>query len=155
MAWSVWRNAMAQRPDLAYDGKFRLAGIPSQPDSRETPVGPLGCVDRGNVGFINWDEVPDGVELGASVMNSYDVLVQKGWSLFGEIGIGLGWMTNTPDTNLVGDSLIGFLDYGVGVKFKTAQGFVIKIGPRFHHRSDVTVRDAGMNGYGVMVSVTR
>jgi hypothetical protein len=110
---------------------------------------------EGNVGFINWDDVPDTVELGAGVMNSYDFVVRSGWSLFGEIGIGLGWMSNTPDTNLVGDSLKGFLDYGVGVKLKTKQGYVIRIGPRFHHRSDVTIRDAGMNGYGVMISVTK
>jgi hypothetical protein len=110
---------------------------------------------EGNLGYVNWDEVPDSVEVGASVLTSYDVLSHKGWSLFGEIGAGVGWMTNTPDENLVDNSFLGFLDYGFGIKARTKQGFVFKVGPRFHHRSGLFVVDAGMNGYGVMFSVTR
>ena len=133
-------------------------------DWREYHVNPIAgthLTDRwdvwveGNLGYVDWDEVPDSLEVGASVLTSYDVLSHKGWSLFGEIGAGVGWMTNTPDENLVDNSLLGFLDYGFGVKARTKQGLVFKVGPRFHHRSGLFVVDAGMNGYGVMFSVSR
>lgn len=110
---------------------------------------------EGNLGYVDWEEVQDSVEAGVSLMTSYDVFSHKGWGLYGEIGVGLGWMTNTPDQHLVDNSLLGFLDYGLGVKAKTRQGYVIKVGARFHHRSALFLRDAGMNGYGVMVSVVK
>ena len=110
---------------------------------------------EGNVGYVDWDETPDSLELGISIMNSYDFLTHKGWSLFGEIGAGIGWGSATPDPHIVDDFVLGFLDYGVGIKARTKHGVVFKIGPRFHHRSGLFVRDAGVNGYGIMFSVTR
>jgi len=110
---------------------------------------------EGNVGFVQWDETPDTLELGVSIMNSYDFLAHQGWSLFGEIGAGIGWVSFTPDPHIVDDSVIGFLDYGIGIKARTKQGYVIRIGPRFHHRSGLFVVDAGVNGYGIMFSVTK
>ena len=110
---------------------------------------------EGNVGYVMWDELPDSLELGINIMNSYDFLAHKGWSLFGEIGAGIGWGSFTPDPHIVDDSVLGFFDYGIGIKARTKQGYVIKIGPRFHHRSGLFIRDAGVNGYGIMFSVTK
>ena len=110
---------------------------------------------EGNLGYVDWDTTPSSIELGVNIMNSYDVLSYKGWSLFGEIGAGIGWGSATPDPHIVDDFVLGFLDYGVGIKARTKQGVVFKIGPRFHHRSGLFVRDAGVNGYGIMLSVTR
>ena len=110
---------------------------------------------EGNVGYLRWDEVPDSLELGVSIMNSYVFLAHKGWSLFGEIGAGIGWLSYTPDPHIVDDSVLGFFEYGIGIKVRTKQGFVIKIGPRFHHRSALFLRDSGMNGYGVTFSVAK
>ena len=88
-------------------------------------------------------------------MNSYDFLSHQGWSLFGEIGAGIGWLSYTPDPHIVDDFVLGFFEYGIGIKARTKQGFVIKIGPRFQHRSGLFVVDAGVNGYGIMFSVTK
>ena len=110
---------------------------------------------EGNVGYIQWEEPPDSLELGVILMNSYDVLSSNGWSLYGEIGAGVGWLSYTPDPHIVEDSVLGFFDYGVGIKARTKQGYVFKIGPRFHHRSGLFVRDAGVNSYGIMCSLTK
>ena len=110
---------------------------------------------EGNIGYVMWDEVPDALELGISILNSYDFLTNKGWSLFGEIGAGIGWGSFTPDPHIVDDSVLGFFDYGIGIKARTKQGYVFRIGPRFHHRSGLFIRDAGVNGYGIMFSVTK
>ena len=110
---------------------------------------------EGDVGYIRWDETPDSLELGVSVMNSYDFFAHKGWSLFGEIGAGIGWLSYTPDPHIVDDAVLGFFEYGIGIKARTKQGYVIKIGPRFQHRSGLFVVDAGVNGYGIMFSVTK
>ena len=110
---------------------------------------------EGNLTYIKLEDVQDSIELGVNVMTSYDALKYKGWSLFGELGVGVGWMSATPDTNLVGDSILGFLDYGFGVKLTTKQGYLFKLGPRFHHRSSLVAVDAGMNSYGLTVSVAK
>jgi hypothetical protein len=110
---------------------------------------------EGNVGYIIWDDLPDSLELGVSLMNSYDFLTRRGWSLFGEIGAGIGWLSYTPDPHVVDDFVLGFFEYGIGIKARTKQGFVIKIGPRFQHRSGLFVVDAGVNGYGIMFSVSK
>jgi hypothetical protein len=110
---------------------------------------------EGNVGYIQWDDTPDSLELGVILMNSYDFLSHRGWSLYGEIGAGVGWLHYTPDPHIVEDSVLGFFTYGVGIKARTKRGFVIKIGPRFEHRSGLFVVDAGVNGYGIEFSVTK
>ena len=110
---------------------------------------------EGNVGYIRWDGTQDSLELGIGIMNSYDFLSHNGWGLFGEIGAGIGWGSATPDPHIVDDFVLGFFEYGIGIKARTKQGFVIKIGPRFQHRSGLFVVDAGVNGYGIMFSVTK
>jgi len=65
---------------------------------------------EGNFTYIRLEDIPDSIELGLSVMTSYDVLKYKRWSLFAELGVGMGWMSATPDVNLVGDNILGFLD---------------------------------------------
>ena len=110
---------------------------------------------EGNLTYIKLEDLPESIELGIGVMNSYDVLPYKGWCLFGELGAGVGWMSASPDPHVVGDGVLGFLDYGIGIKLKTKQGYLFKIGPRFHHRSGLFVRDAGMNSYGLTVSVSK
>jgi len=64
-------------------------------------------------------------------------------------------MSATPDTNLVGDNILGFLDYEIGIKLRTKQGSMIKVGPRFHHRSSLVDVDAGMNSYGFAFSLAK
>jgi hypothetical protein len=110
---------------------------------------------EGNLGYSALEDDPDAVELGALGMTSYDFLSAGRWSLFGELGVGLGWMSDTPDEHVVDTGVLGFLDYGLGVKVRTERGLVVKLGPRFHHRSSLLKDDAGMNTYGVMLSVTR
>jgi len=110
---------------------------------------------EGNLGYIHWEEPPDSLELGVILMNSYDVLSSGGWALYGEIGAGVGWLSYTPDPNIVDDSVLGFFDYGIGIKARTKQGYVIKIGPRFHHRSGLLVVDAGVTSYGIELSVMK
>ena len=110
---------------------------------------------EGNLGYSALEDDPDAVELGALGMTSYDFLSAGRWSLFGELGVGLGWMSDTPDEHVVDTGVLGFLDYGLGVKVRTERGLVVKLGPRFHHRSSLLKDDAGMNTYGVMLSVTK
>jgi hypothetical protein len=116
-----------------------------------------------NLGYIEWEHdrdsaaagegCPYSIEAGVMGMTSYDVLRVGRWSLYGELGVGVGWMSETPDTNLVDTGILGFLDYGLGVKFRTERGFIFKLGPNFHHRSSLTAVDAGVNSYGVMLSI--
>jgi hypothetical protein len=117
-----------------------------------------------SLGYIDWEDDPDGVqpakadhsiEAGVFGMTSYDLLKQGPWSLFGELGVGVGWMSETPDENLVDTGVLGFLDYGLGIKARTTGGFIFKLAGRFHHRSCLTSVDAGMNSYGVVLSVAR
>jgi hypothetical protein len=120
---------------------------------------------EGNLGYIAWEdqtgsaepgeESQHSLEAGVTGMTSYDVLKKGGWSLYGELGVGIGWMSNTPDPHLADNGVLGFLDYGLGVKFRTESGFAFKLGPRFHHRSCLFTRDAGMNSYFVMLSITK
>lgn len=141
-------------------------------DWREIQVRPLlgtHMTDRWDVwaeaklGYIEWEYDQDSAEAGegsphsieAGIMGktSYDVLRAGRWSLYGDLGVGVGWMSDTPDTNLVDTGILGFLDYGLGVKFRTERGFIFKLGPNFHHRSSLTAVDAGVNSYGVMLSI--
>ena len=110
---------------------------------------------EGNFTYIRLEDIPDSIELGLSVMTSYDVLKYKRWRLFAELGVGMGWMSATPDVNLVGDNILGFLDYGIGIKLRTKQGHMLKVGPRFHHRSSLVDVDAGMNSYGFAFSLAK
>jgi hypothetical protein len=110
---------------------------------------------EGNLTYVALDDDPDSVELGATGMTSYDFVSGRSWSLFGELGVGLGWMSDTPDDHILGTGILGFFDYGVGVKFKSESGVVVKLGPRFHHRSSLFKDDAGMNTYGLMLSVAK
>jgi hypothetical protein len=107
-------------------------------------------------GSVHWVQViPDAIEVGATAMTSYDVLKSGGWRLYAELGGGFGWMTDTPDTDMVFDGVLGFIDYGLGIKIKLENGLTFKIGPRFHHRSGVMRPDTGMNSYGISCSITK
>jgi hypothetical protein len=145
----------------------------SHRDWREISVRPVLGIHRtdrwdlwleGNLGYIEWDDAPEAVnageldysiEAGLMGMTSYDVLRYGRGSLYGELGAGVGWMSETPDTNLVDSGVLGFLDYGLGMKWRTEGGLGFKLGARFHHRSCLTTVDAGVNSYGVMLSVTK
>ena len=113
-------------------------------------------------GYIEWEDAPEAVragelpysiQAGVTGATSYDVLKMGRWSLYGELGVGVGWMSETPDENLVDDGILGFLDYGFGLKFRTEGGLIVKLGPNFHHRSCLTTVDAGVNSYGLLLSV--
>jgi hypothetical protein len=107
-------------------------------------------------GSVHWvQDIPDCTEVGATAMSSYDFLASGGWRLYGELGGGFGWMTDTPDTDMVFDSPLGFIDYGLGIKLKLKNGLTFKLGPRFHHRSALLVHDTGMNSYGLSFSITK
>jgi hypothetical protein len=117
------------------------------------------------LGYIEWEAKPsfDGyeelhpysIQAGLTGMTSYDVLKIGRWRLYGELGVGVGWMSDTPDPNLVDNGILGFLDYGFGLKFRTEGGFIFKLGPNFHHRSCLTTVDAGVNSYGVLLGVAK
>ena len=110
---------------------------------------------EGNLGYIKWKNHPGAIKLGANVMTSYDVVKYKQYGLFGEFGIGLGWASYTPSTNLLRNNVLGLIDVGMGVKTIMKKGFILKIGPRFHHSSAVLARDVGINTFGIMVSLIR
>jgi hypothetical protein len=118
-----------------------------------------------NLEYIEWEdepgyaaageEIPFSIEAGLIGMTSYDVLKQGPWSLYGELGVGVGWLSETPDKNLVDTGILGFLDYGLGVKARTESGYIFKLGAKFHHRSCLTSVDAGVNSYGVTLSLAK
>ena len=39
-------------------------------------------------------------------MTSYDFVSGRSWSLFGELGVGLGWMSDTPDEHVVDTGIL-------------------------------------------------
>jgi len=162
---SVFGGAQYDSDEIWHTEKHR--------DWREIQVRPLVGIHKtdrwdlwveGSLGYIEWEdepeavnagEVPYSIEAGVIGMTSYDVLKKGPWSLYGELGVGVGWMSETPDTNLVDTGILGFLDYGLGVKARTESGYIFKLGPRFHHRSCLTSVDAGLNSYGVMLGVAK
>ena len=110
---------------------------------------------EGNLTYMALEDDPDSVELGALGMTSYDLLHRDAWGLFAEIGVGLGWMSDSPDDHIVGPGVLGFFDYGLGVRFRTDGGLLVRLGPRFHHCSSLFRDDAGLNTYGLMFSVAK
>jgi len=110
---------------------------------------------EGHIGCLKWVDHSGALRLGANVMTSYDVFKYKQCRLFGEFGVGFGWASYTPSTNMLRNNVLGLIDVGIGIKVLTKEEFTLKIGPRFHHTSAVFAHDAGINTFGVMVSLTR
>ena len=110
---------------------------------------------EGNLGYIKWKDHPGAVKLGVSVMTSYDVIKYKQYGLFGEFGLGFGWASYTPSTNILRNNVLGLIDVGMGVKTIMKNGFILKVGPHFQHSSAVLAHDTGINTFGIMVSIIR
>jgi hypothetical protein len=106
---------------------------------------------EGNLGWMKWNDGHNGITLGALGMMSYDIIQYKCWSVYNEMGVGLGWTDHTPSTNLLRNNVLGLIDCGIGLKFKY-QDYVIKLGPRFHHSSAILAHDCGINTYGMITT---
>jgi len=110
---------------------------------------------EGNLGYIKWQDNPGAIKLGANVMTSYDIVKYRQYRLFGEFGIGLGWASYTPSTNMLRNNVLGLIDVGIGMKTIMKNGLILKIGPRLQHSSAIFAHDAGINTFGLMISLTR
>ena len=102
---------------------------------------------EGEIGYIQWNE-GSGYKLGVMVLTGYDVIKGNNWSLFGEVGVGLGYNSYSPSRNTLGNNPTGLIDVGIGVEYKN-----IRLGPRFHHTSSFFGHDAGINTFGTMLTV--
>jgi hypothetical protein len=101
---------------------------------------------EGELGYIKWNDGHSGVTLGALAMTDYGIVKYKGYRLFTEIGVGLGWTSYTPNKALLRNNVLGLIDVGIGIEYKN-----IRIGPRFEHKSAIFAHDQGINTYGIMI----
>lgn len=104
---------------------------------------------EGELGYIKWNS-NNSVMVGIMLMTSYDIVQYKNYNLFGELGVGVGWISYSPSINTLGHNPAGLIDLGAGVEYKN-----FRIGPRFHHTSSMFGKDAGINTFGCMLTIRR
>lgn len=108
---------------------------------------------EGKIGYLDWTkDHADALKVGANIMTSYDVLKlriwSKTWSIYGEAGVGVGYRTYSPSNHTLGNGILGFIDYGAGVKTNLTAKYILKTGLRFGHTSSVPdTKDTGINTY--------
>lgn len=104
---------------------------------------------EGRLEYLNWKKDGDAVKLGALLMTSYDILKP----FYIEAGGGFGYRTYSPSNKTLGTNILGFIDYGLGVKFKLSKRYTGKVGLRFEHSSSVPGADTGINSYETSWSI--
>lgn len=107
---------------------------------------------EGKIGYLDWSE-RGAVKLGANIMTSYDVLKFRTWSIYGEAGVGIGYRSYSPSNRTLGNGVLGFIDYGIGVKTKLTAKYTLKTGLRFEHSSSIPTNDAGINTHMVNTAI--
>ena len=109
---------------------------------------------EGSIGYLRFKPSDDDIfSFGLTLMASYDVLRYKHFSLFTELGAGLGYWTDTPSQKLVRHSLLGIFQYGGGVKINITDNIQSRLTARFNHTSALLNGDTGANSYGVLLCV--
>lgn len=101
----------------------------------------------------------DVFEFGASIMTSYDVIKWQRWSLFPEVGVGLGYWNKSPSRKLLQPDILGLINYGVGIRAPLpslpviGENVYLKIGCRFNHTSSIPGKDTGANSDMVYIGI--
>lgn len=125
------------------------------------PVVGLHLSDRwdlwaeGKIGYLDWKDYNEAVKLGLNIMTSYDVIKYKDWRFYGEFGVGIGGRSYSPSNHVLGTSILGFVDYGVGVKYEFMRNWFAKIGVRFEHSSSIPAHDTGINSYTTLIGILK
>lgn len=105
---------------------------------------------EGDIGYYNFEKTKV-YSVGVSLMTDYKVL----GPLYLEIGCGTGYWAGTPDKRFVKNGLIGLIKYGTGAKIQIDKIYIMKIGYRFTHSSEIFVDDTGANTHGILFSISK
>ncbi len=113
---------------------------------------------EGNFGKYEFEDgkkkVKDTFSLGLSLMASYEFLQYEKFSLYADVGCGLGYWDRTPDNGLVDRStVIGIIQYGAGIKIPVGNNYYARAAYRFEHGSGIRKHDSGCNTHGIFLGV--
>lgn len=108
---------------------------------------------EGRLEYLRWREGSSALKIGALIMTDYNIIKTPNWSLYSEAGVGIGCRSYSPSSNTLGKGVLGFVDYGTGIKYKFTNKYTAKIGLRFEHTSSILGKDTGINTYGTYFAI--
>jgi len=107
--------------------------------------------------FRNGENIKeDTYSLGISLMAGYDFLKHEKFSLYFDVGLGVGYWNFTPDNSVVDShSVIGLIQYGAGIKIPVRKNYFIKTAYRVNHGSGIFSKDSGCNTHGIFIGIVK
>ena len=108
---------------------------------------------EGSIGRYIFYGASDTFSLGICAMTAYDLIKLNRYSLFVELGPGVGWWNRTPSTEFVDNKgALGRIQYGTGFKFPIKK-ILVTLALRFNHTSAPLPKDSGANTYGILLGI--